>query len=236
MPTPIICLSESLRKFAESFGGCFSQRQLKYFVTVLIGLLECQERCTLSGLLRRVAVRVSLSGLSRLLSRWPWSESNLAAMWQARFREQTAPLVQAEHARQQAEQQKRRGRPRATAVTGFLIIDDSTHEKPKGRKMKGLGLHHSTTQKQRVKGHSLFSGFYQLLGRRCPLVPQMYRQKATCEAERVPFQSKIDMAVKQIRPSSEWKEPTPMCSLMPGTTASECGKLPESEAGMSAVG
>lgn len=199
MPTPIICLSESLRQFAESFRGCFSQRQLKYFVTVLLGLVECQERRTLSGLLRRVAARVSLPGLSRFLSKWPWSESELAAMWQARFRARAAQLVQAEHARQRAEQPKRRGHSKATEVTGSLIIDDSTHAKPKGRKMKGLGLHHSTTEKRRVKGHSLFSGFYELLGQRCPLAPQMYRQKATCEAEGVPFQSKIDMAVEQIQ-------------------------------------
>lgn len=199
MPTPIICLSEPLRQFTKSFRGCFSQRQWKYFVTVLLGLVECQERRTLSGLLRRIAAQVSLSGLSRFLSKWPWSESKLAAMWQARFRGQMAPLVQAEHDRQRAEQPKRRGRPEATVVTGYLSIDDSTHEKPKGRKMKGLGLHHSTTEKRRVKGHSLFSGFYELLGRRCPLAPQMYRQKATCKAEGMPFQSKIDMAVEQIR-------------------------------------
>jgi len=83
--THYICLSQPLRQFAESFRGCFSQRLLKYFVTVLLGLGECQERRSLSGLLRRVAAQVSLSGLSRFLSRWPWSESELAAMWQARF-------------------------------------------------------------------------------------------------------------------------------------------------------
>ncbi|MCL0069457.1 hypothetical protein M1O53_04205 [Dehalococcoidia bacterium] len=55
MPTLIICLSEPLCWFTESFRGCFSQRQLNYFVTVLLGLVECQERRPLSGLLRRVA-------------------------------------------------------------------------------------------------------------------------------------------------------------------------------------
>lgn len=32
------------------------------------------------------------------------------------------------------------------------------------------------------------------LGRRCPLPPQLYRTKGTCEKEDVPFQSKIDLA------------------------------------------
>jgi len=45
MPTPIICFSESLRQFAESFRGCFSQRQLKYFVTGLQRDLTKVPRC-----------------------------------------------------------------------------------------------------------------------------------------------------------------------------------------------
>src|SRR5690606_34437550 len=31
------------------------------------------------------------------------------------------------------------------------------------------------------------------MGHRCPLVPQMYRNKAVCEQENVPFQSKIEL-------------------------------------------
>jgi hypothetical protein len=38
-----------------------------------------------------------------------------------------------------------------------------------------------------------------LLGRRCPLLPQMYRQKDVCEREGVPFQSKVDMMETTIR-------------------------------------
>ncbi|MCL0094165.1 hypothetical protein M1O53_04210 [Dehalococcoidia bacterium] len=74
------------------------------------------------------------------------------------------------------------------------------HARPgDGPGMKGLGRHHSTTEKRRVKGHSLFSGLYELLRQRCPLAPQMYRQKATYKAEGIPFQSKINMAVEQIQ-------------------------------------
>jgi hypothetical protein len=83
-------------------------------------------------------------------------------------------------------------------VTGFLILDDSVHTKPKGRKMGGLGRHYSGTEKRVVRGHCLFTGLYVLLGRRCPLLPRLYRQKAVCEREGVPFQSKIDMAVEEI--------------------------------------
>jgi hypothetical protein len=61
-------------------------------------------------------------------------------------------------------------------VTGYLIGDDSTIEKRKGKKMEGLGRHHSTSEDKRVPGHSLVESLYVLLGRRCPLAPQLYRR------------------------------------------------------------
>ena len=63
MPKPIVCLSEQLRQYLEVFRPCFSRRQWKYFVTVLLGLIECEERKTMTGLLRVVGERISLSGL-----------------------------------------------------------------------------------------------------------------------------------------------------------------------------
>src|SRR5207245_877703 len=49
-----------------------------------------------------------------------------------------------------------------------------------------------------VPGHSLLTSLYVLLGRRCPLAPQLYRQKAVCEREKVPFHSKVDLAEEVI--------------------------------------
>jgi hypothetical protein len=63
MPKPIVCLSEQLRQYLEVFRPCFTRRQWKYFVTVLLGLIECEERKTMTGLLRVVGERISLSGL-----------------------------------------------------------------------------------------------------------------------------------------------------------------------------
>jgi len=71
--------------------------------------------------------------------------------------------------------------------------------KPKGKQMQGLGKHHSTTYEQRIVGHSLVEGLYLLLGRSCPLPPQLYRQQVTCEAEGVAFRSKIELMGQQIR-------------------------------------
>ena len=67
MPKPIVCLSAPLRRFVERFRSCFSRRQWRYFVIVLLGLIECEERKTLTGLLRVIGESVSLSGLSRFL-------------------------------------------------------------------------------------------------------------------------------------------------------------------------
>jgi hypothetical protein len=194
-----------LRQFAAAFGRCFSRPQAQYFVTVLLALVLCQEARTLSGLLRQIADGPSVSGLSRFLAESPWSAEEVAGTWQQRFREQMQPLVEEEQRRQQAGRPKRRGRLRRPVVTGYLIGDDSTMHKPKGRKMAGLGQHYSTTAGKQVPGHSLVAGLYVLLGRQCPLRPRMYRQQAVCQAEDVPFQSKIEQVVEMI----ETFEPLP---------------------------
>ncbi len=199
MPVPIICLDEHVRQFAHRFRQELSQPQYQYFVTVLLGLMLCEGRRTLRGLLRRVAAGPSLAGLSRFLAQARGLAAALVEHWLKHFRETMQPLVEAEQQRQRQAQPKRPGRPKPPIVTGYLIGDDSTIEKRKGKKMQGLGRHHSTTADKGVVGHSLVQSLYVLLGRRCPLAPQLYRQQAVCAAEGVPFQSKIDLMEAVIR-------------------------------------
>ena len=199
MPVPIICLDEDVRYFAERFREGFSKPQYQHFVTVLLGLMLCEGTRTLSGLLQQIADSPSLAGLSRFLSEAPWEEAAVVESWLRHFREEMQPKVAAELQREHQMQPKRRGRPKAPVVTGYLIGDDSTIEKRKGKKMEGLGRHHSTTQDKRVRGHSLVESLYVLLGRRCPLAPQLYRQQAVCTAEGVPFASKIELMETTIR-------------------------------------
>jgi hypothetical protein len=198
MPVPIICLDEDVRHFGERFRKVFSKPQYQYFVTVLLGLMLCEGARTLSGLLEQIADRPSLAGLSRFLSQAPWEEAAVAESWLRHFREEMEPKVAAELQRERQIQPKRRGRPKAPVVTGYLIGDDSTMHKRKAKKMEGLGRHHSTTEDKRVPGHSLVESLYVLLGRRCPLAPQLYRQQKVCE-EGVPFQSKIKLMETTIR-------------------------------------
>ena len=193
MPVPIICLDEHLRYFTQRFRELLSKPQYQYFVTVLLGLMLCEGARTLRGLVRQRADGPSLAGLSRFLSEAPWEAPAVAEQWLRHFREEMQPQVAAELQRQRHEQPKRRGRPKPPVVTGYLIGDDSTMHKHKAKKMEGLGLHHSTTQDKRVRGHSMVQSLYVLLGRRCPLAPQMYRQQAVCETEGVAFRSKIDL-------------------------------------------
>ena len=182
-----------LRDFAAAFRSCFSRPQHRYFEIVLLALLLCQEAKTLTGLLRQVAVPVTLSGLSRFLAKAPWSPAEVAKAWRTRFDTQVASLVAAEHARQRAAQPPRRGRPTIPVVTGYLIGDDSTMHKVRGKKMAGLGKHYSTTAGTQVVGHSLVQGMYVVQGRHCPLEPHLYRQQTVCATDQVPFQSKIDL-------------------------------------------
>lgn len=199
MRIPIICMDHRLRQYAASFASCFSKPQRRYFETVLLALLLCQEAHTLSGLLRQVLACVTLSGLSRFLGKAPWSTADVAQTWRTRFDTQVIPLVRAEHARLHAARPSRRGRPAASVVTGYVIGDDSTMEKTRGKKMAGLGKHHSTTAGTRVVGHSLVQGLYVVQGRHCPLEPQLYRQQAVCTAEGGAFHSKIDLMAEQLR-------------------------------------
>ncbi len=193
MRVPIICMDGRLRHFTAAFRACFSKPQHSSFEIVLLALLLCQEAKTLTGLLRQVAVQATLSGLSRFLATAPWSTADVAQTWRTRFDTQVAPLVAVEQARQHAAQPPRRGRPATPVVTGYLIGDDSTMHKVRGKKMAGLGKHYSTTAGTQVVGHSLVQGLYVVQGRHCPLEPQLYRQQAVCATEQVPFQSKIDL-------------------------------------------
>jgi hypothetical protein len=167
-------------------------------VTVLLGLLHCDERRTLSALLRHVAVKVTIFGMCYFLRKAPWSANELTAVRQAHFYTQVAPLVAEAHAEQRARRPRRQGRPKRTVVTGYLILDDSTHVKRYARVQEGLGSHYSATEKGVVKGHSLYQSVYLLGGRQLPLTPRMYRRKVTCEADGVPFASKIDMAYEEV--------------------------------------
>jgi hypothetical protein len=198
MPIPSICLDGRLRQFTATFRACWSAPQRRHFVTVLLGLLQCQEPHTLTGLRRQVAGGPSVASLSRFLARAPWSAEAVVQTWWQRFAAQLAPAVAAERQRQQAARPKRRGRPRQPVVTGYLIGDDSTLAKAKGRRMAGLGHHYSTTAGRQIVGHSLVQGLYVVLGRRCPLTPWLYRQRAVCAAEGVAFVSKVDRMAEVI--------------------------------------
>jgi len=199
MPIPIVCLDARVRQWAACFRQGFSKPQYQHFVTVLLGLLLCQEARTLSGLRRQVAGGASVASLSRFLAQAPWDEAAVAQAWRARFDTQAAPLVQAERERQRQARPRQVGRPKEPLVIGYLIGDDSTLAKPKGKKMEGVGHHYSSTADARVRGHSLVQGLYVLQGRRCPLAPQLYQQKGVCAARMVPFRSKIALMEEQIR-------------------------------------
>jgi hypothetical protein len=198
MPHLMIVQDARLVQYMQAFSAVFTLPQWKYFVTVLLGLVHCDERRTLSALLRHVAVKVTIFGLCYFLRKAPWSVDALTTVRQAYFYAQVAPLVVAAHAQQRAQRPCQPGRPKQTVVTGYLIMDDSTHAKRYARAQEGLGAHYSAAEHGVVKGHSLYQSVYLLEGQQLPLRPRMYRRKVTCEAEGVPFASKIDMAYEEV--------------------------------------
>jgi hypothetical protein len=142
----MICLDAEVRQGAERFRSVFRKPQEQSFVTVLLGLLECEGKRTLSGIVSKMAQPASRSGLSRFLAVAPWVQEALVVIWPEPFREEMQPLVEVEPEQQRQAQPKRRGRQKQPFVTGYVIGDDSTMSQPKGRKRQGLGKHHATTQ------------------------------------------------------------------------------------------
>lgn len=195
MAQPIIIQEGIFCKYLTALQGAMRPSQWKYFVTVQMGLVHCQASRTLSGLLRSVATWVTVWQLSRFLVSPRWTTEKLAEERYRVFAAEVQPMVVTAHAAQRRQRVKRRGRYRATVVTGYLVMDDSTHVKRYAQKMGGQGYHYSSVDKCTMPGHNLFQGLYLVEGRQYPLDPQMYVQKAICEAEQRPFRSKVDLAL-----------------------------------------
>jgi hypothetical protein len=199
MPKPIICLAEWLCQALEAYESLFTTAQWRCLVTVVLGLVETEGRRTLKELSSQVADKIGDWNLSRFLREMTWSPRLLMASWYEQFVEQIEPVVQREKQQRQRALSAQRGRRiRAASVTGYLIIDDSTHEKPYAEAMGGLGTHWSGVAKETVQGHSMLAALYVLRGHRVPVSVQMYRQKVVCEQEGAPFVSKIDLAVGRL--------------------------------------
>jgi len=201
MPHPIVCQDERLHQYLQSFQTLFSHPQYKHFVTVLMGLLLGEAGHTISHIHRAVSGKGSIASLSRFLSTSPWDHQYVNQYHFARFCRVMQPKIEEDRQRKYAEirKQKRHSRRPIPPVTGYLIGDDSTMLKPKGRKMEGIGRHHSTTHDTQVNGHSLVQCLYTVLGRSCPLEPLLYRQKKTAEKEKIPFLSKIDLMIQKMK-------------------------------------
>ncbi|HJW90311.1 MAG TPA: hypothetical protein VJ436_06690, partial [Anaerolineales bacterium] len=131
--------------------------------------------------------------------------SRLAEVRYRIFCAEVQPLVAAAHEAQRLNRPRQKGRSKATVVTGYLILDDSTHVKRYAKQMSGLGWHYSSTDQRTMPGHSLFQGLYVVEDRQFPLDPQIYIQKSVCEQEQRPFQRKVDLAVSAV----EHFEPLP---------------------------
>lgn len=198
MAHPIIIQESTLRNYLGNFREVIRPAQWKYFETVLMGLIHCEASRTLSGILRAVATLVNVWNLSRFLVSPRWSTSQLAAARYQVFCAEVQPLVAANHETQRLKRSRRRGRPKATVVTGYLILDDSTHVKRYAKSMGGQGWHYSSVDKRTMPGHSLFQGVYLVEDHQYPLEPQMYIQKSICEKEKWVFRSKVDLALQTV--------------------------------------
>src|SRR2546423_9937605 len=100
MPVPIVCLDARVRQWLETFRPCLSKPQYQHFVTVLLGLLLCQEARTLSGVLRGVAGGPRPAHVIRLLAPRPWQPAGPLQTRLGRTPTPMEPLVPADPARE----------------------------------------------------------------------------------------------------------------------------------------
>ncbi len=198
MPIPMIGLNAVLRQHLLRYRQLFTLPQWPYLVTVLLGMVQCEGRQTMTAWLRVARTGITLWGLSPFLTHAPWDEEAMGRQWFQDFRGHAQVVIEAACDQQRATRPKRRGRPKTPVVTGYLIFDDSVQHKPRGKRMRGLGKHDSTTAERVVSGHNLVQGLYVVQERRCPLTPQRYRTKTTCERDGVAFHSKIDLVRQQV--------------------------------------
>jgi hypothetical protein len=138
MAHPIIIQDSSFRNYLANFRDVIRPAQWRYFETVLMGFMHCQASRTLSGMLRTLAVLVRVWQLSRFLVSPRWSTLKLAEARSPCFCTDLEPLVAAAHEQQRVTRPKKRGRTKATVVTGYLIFDDSTHVKRYAQAMGGI--------------------------------------------------------------------------------------------------
>ena len=123
MPVPIVCLDAGVRQWLEPFRACLSKPQYQHFVTVLLGLMQCEGNRTLTGLLRQIAEQASLAGLSRFLSEAPWEARAVADCWLRHFREEMQPQVSAALQQQQQRQGQAKHRGRPKRPVGSSVLD-----------------------------------------------------------------------------------------------------------------
>jgi Transposase DDE domain len=76
-------------------------------------------------------------------------------------------------------------------------FDDSTQHKRYAQALEGLGRHYSGVEKKVVNGHSLVQALSIVENQQMPLTPQMYQNRAACQAQENAFQSKVEMVYEE---------------------------------------
>jgi hypothetical protein len=159
-----------------------------YFVSVLNGLLQSDGSKTLSGMLRHMAVVLTVSSLSRFLSRPVWSAAGLEEVRYRQFRAQVKPRVE------QAEGSSPGNRRNRLPDHGWFDLCETLLMEGWEWVWRAL-LDHG---RQNGAGYSLFQAVYLLEGHQFQLTPQTNCQKAECRQNQEPFFSKVDLVVKAV--------------------------------------
>jgi len=181
---PVFSLPRVLRKVFIGLEQGFSRPQARNLRFFLLGLILCWESRNIQDINRQLLRRKDQSSLNRFLAESPWKIEKLRVK-----------RVRVVHHQMEKNLDWR----------WFLIVDDTVCPKT-GRKMEGGGFHYCESEKKTVWGHNLVAAFWLGVEKGIPRfgLPHdgwLYRKKEECRREKVPFQSKVDLAARLIQES-----------------------------------
>jgi hypothetical protein len=166
-----------MKQLLKEFKPVFNKPQHRHFSTYITGLIAIEGKKNIKNINNAFTEHRDQSTLNRFITEPSWSLQ--------RLEEKRLELAM-------------KGLPVKPGSTGTLIIDDTITKKT-GKKMEYIGYHYDHTEGKTVMGHNLVTCHYVNGDSEYPVGLRLYVKKGTCDEEVLPFRTKIELAVDQIK-------------------------------------
>jgi hypothetical protein len=179
----IVTVSQNIIKSLSYMKSFLSKPQISYVAQFVLGIILCPGKRTVSNIQRTNLFNRDISCFTRFLSESPWNHHYT--------KEQRLKHV--------SKYLKREREKTSKATVGFLIIDDTACKKDSTTKsIERLDFHYSHLEGKSVWSHSVVSSQIVSQDYSLPGEYSVYYRKKYCENNKLPFKSKVDIAVDMI--------------------------------------